>query len=224
MVDLEVHAGKLYDVALNSWNGYLNATVYASGVSQAMIDESLATLEELHSLELYPRVPIGAPLDRLARDRDAIIRAARLDPVDAELAERALMRVAEIARQQSSDTLQIWSNEVPLGCAEDVLPVFLSLPPEISRGDVVRALRVGYQLHESCVDSVPVAKLFLERFPRLVPERRTQCLEVGRLGWRMRKVVRAWYTFVEGSRDYLEWTQQAACRSFEQLIRDLEAG
>lgn len=227
LVTVEQDVEKLCAIALDSWSRYLDVTVHVSGLNQEAINLSLATLEQLYSLRLYSRAPIGIDLGNLASNREAVrlaIEASGLDSTDAKRIERALQAIAGIkqAMRQRDGQLPIWSEEIPVELAGEVLLLFVALPPELSREDVVRALRTGYQVWRFMRNRAPL-DLFLQ-LASLVPGRRAECLKAGRTALAMLKLRATWYNWVESVKDHPQQPPYELWRHFEQRLQELEAG
>jgi len=216
----------LCEVAIDSWNKYFDATIQVAGISQQTIEKSTAVLNQLYSLRIYPLMPIGVDLRSLAAKRDIVKEAVmtlQLDPMDAQSIENALREIAMI-KESTEEELPIWSEKIPIEIASQVLPLFVSLPPEFSPRDVVLALRVGRQVYDFMPNRTPL-DLFLDLIPRLVPKLRAKCLDIGRTALAMFKLSTIWYSWVESVKNYPYSMQPFydLWYEFEQLIQKLES-
>jgi len=219
---------RLFSVALDSWRLYLDATLFGHQLGLEVVQKSIETLEKFHALRVYPRGRIGVDLRALARIPDDVRKVAKavgLSPHEIEAIERTCATIREIgdSGREANRRLTIWSVEIPPGGAAELLRLFVSVPPGLSREEVVVALRVGSQVYKSLVNRAPL-DLFLSQLPRLAPERRADCLEAGRTALAMFKLRTTWYAWVESDKDHPQQPPYELWRHYERLLKDLEAG
>ncbi len=215
----------LCEVAIDSWNKYFDATIQVAGISQQVIEKSTAVLNQLYSLRIYPLMPIGIDLRSLAAKWNIvkIVMMLQLNPIDAQSIENALQEIAVI-KESTEEGLPIWSEKIPIEIASQVLPLFVSLPPEFSPKDVVLALRVGRQMQDFMPNRTPL-DLFLDLIPRLVPKLRAKCLDIGRTALAMFKLRTIWYSWVESVENcpYPMQPFYDLWYKFEKLVQELES-
>ncbi|WP_437798933.1 hypothetical protein [Sorangium sp. So ce693] len=209
----EEHAQRAIDIALESWECYVNTV----DVDAAGANETAATLEELHRINLYSAFPFG--ILKLEEAADFYRASTELEGSGVLGHFEPLLHEIDAARRVgASPTGPIWDSAVPEHVAAALVRFAL---PRLEQGlelAVARALKRGHHLYDKMRNLSPI-EVFLVLLPRITQYRIDDLRHAGAQALRLFRAARAWYSFVESTPSHPQKPLSSAFfERYEQML------